>query len=270
MKFKQIVPGLSAMVVAAAFSLPAHAGLVVLDGIQIDTNGNLTTNIGRINLVSGNSTVHQEVNGSNNVFVGARFVEDGQIFSISYTTENTVGPLDSGAPGIFTDGLTLRFNNVAGHVDQLLSGGGFHFVFTSGVYSISSASGATVTGSIVGVDGTSSSSSTVSGATGATTLLGTVLPGLGLFDFRDSTGASLAAELAAGTVLFEATTNNQTTAASSFGACSFDATANCATATTASAGDSYLVRRVPEPGTLAIVGLALGILGFVGRRRKQG
>lgn len=267
MKLQQVFPTLATMVVAAVFSVPAHAGLVILDGWQLVDNAGITTNIGRLNLVSGNATVFQEVNASNNVFVGARFQETGQIYSVTYTKENVVGPLDVGPPLGLQDMFTISFNNVAGHVDALI-GSGFHFVFTSGSYTISGAGGGSATGSIVGVDGTSGSSNTVSGTTGATTLLGNILSHVSVFDFRDSSGTSLLPALASGGVFFEATTNNQITGASSFGACTFDATATCATLGTASAGDGYLAR-VPEPGTLALVGLALGALGFIGRRSKK-
>ena len=272
MRVKQFVRMLSAtataIVVAGAISVPAHAGLVVLDAWQLDTNGNVTTNIGRLNLVSGSATVYQQIDSGGNVFVGSNFVESGAIYSLSYTPNSVVGPLDVGSPQLFSDQLTISFSNVTGTVDAL-SGAGFHFVFTGGNYDIKSASGATATGSIVGLDGSSGSSSTATGATGATTLLANILSTSGLFNFMDSTGASLLPELANGSVLFEATTNNQITGAQSIGACPFDATATCALVNAASAGDAYLVRNIPEPGTLAIFGLALGLLGFVGRRRKQ-
>jgi hypothetical protein len=121
----------------------------------------------------------------------------------------------------------------------------------------------------VGLDGTSGSSNTVSGTTGGTTLLGHILSTVSLFDFKDSGGNSLLPQLATGEVLFEATTNNQITGAQAFGACPFDAAATCATVNASSAGDAYLVQRVPEPGTLAMVGLALAALGFVGRRSRK-
>lgn len=267
MRLNKLIPTLSAALVAAVVSVPAHAGYQVLDGWQLQTNTGTTTDIGRLNLVSGSATVYQEVLGSS-VFLGARFVESGVIYSISYTKESTPGPLDVGPPIALHDNLTISFSNVAGHVDGLLGGGGFTFVFDSGTYSITAASGGSVSGSIIGLNGSSSSSSTISGATGATTLLGNILATVSIFDFKDSSGTSLAGELASGKVLFEATTNNQITGAQSFNPCPFDAGATCATVGTASAGDDYLVRVVPEPGTVALLGLSLGALGFVSRRRK--
>jgi hypothetical protein len=274
MKVRSLGPGLAAAALTLGLSLPAEAGLVVLDAWQLQTAAGTTTNIGRLNLVSGSSTVYQEVNGAGDVFVGASFAETGVIYSISYTPNSVVGPLDVGAPVALTENLTITFSNVAGHVDSLLSGGGFHFLFDSGSFVITGdVNGGTASGSIVGLDGTVGSSLTATGVTGATTILGQILSTSGI-TFRDSGGISLNSLLASGEILFEATTNNQITSASAVGACPagtpFDAGDQCRTVLAASAGDAYLVRAVPEPSGVALAGLALGLLGFVSRRAKKG
>ena len=271
MKFTKLVSAFATIAALGALSAPAHA-LTVLDGWKLVTAAGTTSNIGRLNLVSGTAQVTQEVNASNNVFVGARFSETGQIFSVTYTPENTVGPNDSGAPALLAGGqlLTIAFSNTTGVIDQLI-GSGAHFVYTGGTFTISSSAGGSASGSILGLDGTLGSSSTISGTTGATTLLGNILSKVGIFDFQNSAGVSLLPALASGQAFFEVTTNNAITAPTNFNAaCGFTPGAgnHCVTLTASSAGDAYLTT-VPEPGTLAIVGLSLAAMGLIGRRRKS-
>lgn len=273
MNFKKLASALAVAAVAAVSSVPAQAGYVVLDGWQLQTPVALTTNIGRMNLVSGNATVEQEVNGLGQAFVGAKFQESGQIFSISYTGENTVGAGDSGAPGFFPELLTISFSSVAGVVTNLNSPAGFHYVFTSGLFTIKSGATTYATGSIVGIGGNTSATAIIGGVTGDSTLLAAVLStGLGV-DFKDSTGTSLLPDMALGNVLFEATTNNNVTnIISGPGACSFTPSTpgnGCIKVNVASAGDAYLVRAVPEPGTLALTGLALFAAASLTRRLSK-
>jgi hypothetical protein len=98
MNLKNTLRAVSAAAVMALVSVPASAAYVVLDGWQLVTPTTTTTQIGRMNLASGSATVEQEVNGSGQAFVGARFSESGAIYSISYTKENVVGAGDIGGP----------------------------------------------------------------------------------------------------------------------------------------------------------------------------
>jgi hypothetical protein len=265
-KTGQAVCAAALMIFASA---SASAG-VVLDGWQLVTPTGITTNIGRLNLVSGTSTVEQQVNGSGNAFVGAKFAEFGSIFSLSFTQENVVGAGDIGAPQLLSDSLTLAFTNVMGTVTALNAGGGFHYVFDSGSFVISGIGGNYASGSIVGLGGNASSTAIIGGFNGDSTVLAAISSILNLnFDMRDSSGVSLKPELASGNVLFEAVTNNNTTGVLGTGRCSFAENAFCASVTVASAGDAYLIRQVPEPGSLALAGFALLGLGAARRRSRK-
>lgn len=282
---------LAAAALMAGASAPALAGYQVLDGWQITIPGFVHNpgptetykNIGHLVLGGGSAIVSQEVNGSNQAFVGAQFSETGSINTVTYIAENVAGNGDFGTQKVFGTGpdgeayaLELAFNNVSGYVDSLI-GAGFHYTFQTGDYSliaiVNGVSTVVAGGSIVGLGGDTNTTAVIGGTTGSSTVLAAVATQLFGFDVADSTGTSLAAGFASGDYLFQATTTNTLNGGSVVGGgCTFDGGATfvpCVNVQVTSEGALNVVKNIPEPASLALIGLALAGAGVVRRRKTQ-
>src|SRR4051794_33425836 len=106
--------GKTVCAVLMVFASASASAVVVLDGWQLLTPTGVTTSIGRLNLGNGSGTVEQQVDGTGNAFVGARFAEFGSLSGFLFTPENVVGAGDTGQPAFLSDSLMLTFSNVMG------------------------------------------------------------------------------------------------------------------------------------------------------------
>jgi len=272
MKLKTLV--LATGFAVSAMSVAVSAQAAVLDAWQMQITGDTYTNIGRLSITAGSAKVIQELNASNQVFVGAKFVEDTSIFSISYVQNNVVGPTDSGGitPLASADWLSIALTNVSGHVTSITGGGGYNYTFDSGIFTLKDYKGTNTvlaTGNVIGSTGSFLDHSGFAGINGSSVIdvLLSSIAGSPTFQLFDSTGTPLDITK----IAFEAQTNNQVGNGAGdvvFGTgtqCGATGYANCLLANVNSNGDGFLTT-VPEPATLALLGLGLVGLGLSRRR----
>jgi hypothetical protein len=263
----------------------ANADLIPIDAWQIDTanstiGASLSTDIGHLNLSGGTATVEQEVNGSGNPFAGATFSEYGIIYSISYTHENSTGLGDSGAPGLFDSGLSLslQFTGLSGTVASFdNTTGAIEYAFTPGAGSVNlvgeigGSSEVLATFDVVSPSGGDLNNffSIGNQTQGQSTISAVALTAVSdLFRFDDGTSMDdlIALQQIFGLVV---TTNKISTEFKPSGACSFDAGAFCVSGVVTSDGSFDLLREVPVPGVLPLLGIGLFGLGFAFRTKES-
>lgn len=295
MKVSKII---EALAVAGALTLGSGSAsaLVVQDSWQLDLSAlgwGTTTGIGHLNLSGGTGTVTQQLGANGLPDVGETFTEFGSIFSISSTANNTVGQGDFGASSAFTSfasglavsgfarpDLEVVFTGLTGTLSSVSGTGAVSYAFDAGVGSISirarlvdSIFNTALTGytdlvsfMLVSPSGGSLGNFLGGGVpNGQTDALGVmVVDPYGIF--KDSAGNTLISSLVNPLIGVLHTDNKLVSPAPSVVTCDNNGV-NCYTVLTVASDGSFDIARIPEPGTLALLGISL--LGFVGARRKS-
>lgn len=296
MKLTKIVQSLAVAGTLALGSSGANA-LIVEDSWKLDFTGlgwnSVTSNIGHLNLSGGTGTVTQQLGVNGLPDIGEAFTEFGAIYSLTVTQNNAIGMGDSGSSAAFTaflydssnfifarPDLEIVYTGLTGKLTSVDGSGAVTYAFDPGVGAITVrarlvdalASGVVAltgytdvaTFSLVNPSGGSLGNFLGGNVPNGTTDALSIEVGDPYGIFKDSAGNTLLST-ALDPLFGILHTDNKLIGQSSV-TCD-EETEECAAVFQVRSDGSFDIARIPEPGTVALLGIA--ILGLASVRRMK-
>ena len=274
------------VLISLASSAASAVTIGIQDAWQLDTTAaginSVTTNIGHLNLSGGVGYINQSFGADYILNAGDPFTEFGAIYTVTVTPENCTGACDTGFPTSYNGsllGLQLVYTGLSGILTSISGSGDVTYAFTSGAGSIAiqgTTDGTTYTdlATLTPVNPSGGSLGAFLGGllpNGTTDMLANVdLTGYISSLFRDSGGVSydslgLVSDLPTAGPLFAAI-HTQNTLGQPV-SCTVDGSGNTTSCDLVVNSDGSLNLTVPEPNTVALIGL--GLLALVGFSRRR-